>query len=620
MKRSMIAVAALLMLVPLMVGAAEHPPADALHPYVLQISGDATVAVRTLIVGSGGIVVAEDVEAGTMLIRLSDPAVMRLMDDSRVDSIRAARTGETPSEPAASGPMEELTAGGASSPATAEEISVRSGSAPLQIVTTSTCGTGCWTTGTYQYDGAGNIKAMGSDAFGYDRVNRLESATLSGHGLPQTRTQTFSYDAYGNLLSVTTSPSAPGDQSFSVSSATNRFTDATFDAAGNMLSRGSYSFEYDGANMTTRSNQAGAEFAFLYTADDERIARIDINESTGMPASIDWTVRGLDQKVLREWESTGGTYGTDTWTWKKDYVYRASHLLAAVTPTGTTHFHLDHLGTPRLITDGEGAKVAEHTYYPFGLEATEESQDAERMKFTGHERDLLSGDVNDLDYMHARYYSPVTGRFVSVDPGRFDPGHPQTWNRYAYVENNPVNRLDPDGRESAQTRLDTEIEVLQTHGYDPSFRDPTGQLVAAVVVSLLSPVDEATVAIAATRAIAGRAAQLLRAARGLDFTADMTKTTARSRSGHSAAGNKQLNEAMQADPTLRARMERKYGDDVVERTSTSNGGRRNPRGAEWDHNSKAATKLDLRSKENHAKKTRQEGQAGGGWKKFHKRK
>ncbi|HUO83950.1 MAG TPA: hypothetical protein VM534_02450, partial [Thermoanaerobaculia bacterium] len=40
-----------------------------------------------------------------------------------------------------------------------------------------TPGPGCWTTGTYQYDGAGNIKAMGSDSFGYDRVNRLESAT-----------------------------------------------------------------------------------------------------------------------------------------------------------------------------------------------------------------------------------------------------------------------------------------------------------------------------------------------------------------------------------------------------------------------------------------------------------
>jgi RHS repeat-associated protein len=68
--------------------------------------------------------------------------------------------------------------------------------------------------------------------------------------------------------------------------------------------------------------------------------------------------------------------------------------------------------------------------------------DAEVMKFTGHERD----DVN-LDYMHARYYVPFAGRFLSVDPGRdWDLREPQSWNMYAYVRNNPVNNTDPDGK------------------------------------------------------------------------------------------------------------------------------------------------------------------------------
>ena len=56
---------------------------------------------------------------------------------------------------------------------------------------------------------------------------------------------------------------------------------------------------------------------------------------------------------------------------------------------GIRHYHLDHLGTPRLITDRCGTAKATHAYLPFGEEATATNQDSEAMKFTGHERDLL---------------------------------------------------------------------------------------------------------------------------------------------------------------------------------------------------------------------------------------
>jgi RHS repeat-associated protein len=56
--------------------------------------------------------------------------------------------------------------------------------------------------------------------------------------------------------------------------------------------------------------------------------------------------------------------------------------------------------------------------------------------------------VDDLDYMHARYYLPLVGRFVSVDPADSGkPAGPQTWNRYAYVVNNPMKYVDPNGEE-----------------------------------------------------------------------------------------------------------------------------------------------------------------------------
>ncbi len=116
--------------------------------------------------------------------------------------------------------------------------------------------------------------------------------------------------------------------------------------------------------------------------------------------------------------------------------------------------HRDHLGSLRIVTDDAGLVARDsagseerHDYYPFGDEIVSSGRtiaSGSRRKFTGHERDEASG----LDYMLARYHSPALGRFLSVDPG-FDvqPENPQSWNLYAYVRNNPVNAVDPDGRE-----------------------------------------------------------------------------------------------------------------------------------------------------------------------------
>jgi RHS repeat-associated protein len=75
------------------------------------------------------------------------------------------------------------------------------------------------------------------------------------------------------------------------------------------------------------------------------------------------------------------------------------------------------------------------------------------MRFTGHERDRHDGDGvgtgDDLDYMHSRYYSPIFGRFLSVDPKarRSSLGSAQRWNRYAYAVGSPLAFVDLDGRD-----------------------------------------------------------------------------------------------------------------------------------------------------------------------------
>lgn len=70
------------------------------------------------------------------------------------------------------------------------------------------------------------------------------------------------------------------------------------------------------------------------------------------------------------------------------------------------------------------------------------------MKFTGHERDLGNpdGTGDDLDYMHARFCSPLTARFATVDPAHSaSKSKPQSLNRYTYALGNPLKFVDPSG-------------------------------------------------------------------------------------------------------------------------------------------------------------------------------
>ncbi len=181
-----------------------------------------------------------------------------------------------------------------------------------------------------------------------------------------------------------------------------------------------------------------------------------------------WTIRDLSGKVLRDYVNNNGTWGLQS-----DYFYRDGLLLAAETRTGQYHYHLDHLGTPRLITTISGTQAAYHAYYPFGEEATAFSQDTERMKFTGHERDLASpsGAGDDLDYMHARHESPVTGRFLSVDSAASTPSHAQSWNRYDYALNNPLKHIDKNGQNPIAVVGAAVVLVVPTHRRSSRGRD-----------------------------------------------------------------------------------------------------------------------------------------------------
>jgi RHS repeat-associated protein len=73
-----------------------------------------------------------------------------------------------------------------------------------------------------------------------------------------------------------------------------------------------------------------------------------------------------------------------------------------------------------------------------------------RQGFTQYERD----DETGLDYAQARYYANGQGRFISVDPllASGEPEEPQSWNRYSYTLNQPLDLTDPSGMEPQGVR------------------------------------------------------------------------------------------------------------------------------------------------------------------------
>lgn len=327
-----------------------------------------------------------------------------------------------------------------------------------------------WGPVQYAYDSSGNIKQMGTaaelqaqaeDHYTYDSAGRLIGSRVNG------KTERYQYDAFGNL----TSKSVDGEVAVTntVDGASNRLAGEIYDAAGNVTtSRSGHALRYDSLNMVSSIRRFDTRRWMVYDASDERIGVVN------GPDLSRWTIRGLNGQVLREFTGFETSIGNPYWEWKQDSIYADGRLVAGdrqIWPQyeeattrygGRRHYHLDHLGSVRVVTDREGRSISEHEYMPFGATQTRTHQEQidpgdphlDTHRFAGHTRDFLGSldedAANYLDYMHARYYDPNRGRFLSVDPSmdlKANLPNPQRWNRYSYVSNNPINKIDPDGRD-----------------------------------------------------------------------------------------------------------------------------------------------------------------------------
>ncbi len=119
--------------------------------------------------------------------------------------------------------------------------------------------------------------------------------------------------------------------------------------------------------------------------------------------------------------------------------------LAALTNGSGYFWHKDWLGSVRL-----SSSVLNRTYYfdrafaPTG-EMYKNFGNTTGLNFTGNTQDSFAGLLFDTPN---RELHPGEGRWLSPDPAGLaavDPSSPQSWNRYAYVMNDPLSNIDPLG-------------------------------------------------------------------------------------------------------------------------------------------------------------------------------
>jgi RHS repeat-associated protein len=291
-----------------------------------------------------------------------------------------------------------------------------------------------------------------TQTFSYDSLNRIQSATENltptGGSSTQTWKQTFSIDRYGNRRFDAANTTTLGSCTASV-------CNPEINTSDNRLKKdqvGGSSVDYDfDANGSLIKDFNGQRFS--YDAESHQKEFFSASNQTTTPDAT----YGYDGEGRRVKKTVGSGVTV--------FVYDASGQLSAeysttVVPQAqakVSYLTTDHLGSPRIVTDQDGGVISRKDFTAFGEEVTSAQRvggtngngydpPVVRQDYTGYQKDNESG----FEFAQARYYNASHGRFTSVDPltASASMEDPQSFNRYAYVGNDPLTSADPSGMET----------------------------------------------------------------------------------------------------------------------------------------------------------------------------
>jgi RHS repeat-associated protein len=216
-----------------------------------------------------------------------------------------------------------------------------------------------------------------------------------------------------------------------------------YDANGNMISatnpHGIASYSWTSYNQPNDISGFGNSSQLFYDGNHQRYKQI---ASYSGALETTYYVGGLLEKMA----NSSGTY-------YRHYIPAGSNTVVYTRQfagTNSTYYITqDHLGSSAVITDSNGAFLVKEKFSALGWNENTTAEEntmagVTRHEFTGHE----GLDNVWLVNMNGRIYQPSGSMFLSPDPNIPNPGDTQSYNRYSYVNNNPLTYVDPSGFES----------------------------------------------------------------------------------------------------------------------------------------------------------------------------
>lgn len=255
--------------------------------------------------------------------------------------------------------------------------------------------------------------------YSHDDLARIASANCGS-----VWSQTFSYyDPFGNI-------EKSGNSNFSAtySPTTNQMTSIggstpSYDADGDVTNDFLNTYTWNAYGRPITADGVGITY--------DALGRMVEQNRAGTYTQLAYSPSGFKMQLM------------DGMTFAVAFVPLPSGAMAIYTPSGTPTYyrHSDWLGSSRLASTPSQTMYSDSAYAPFGEVYAQAGTSDE--SFTGMDQNTSS---NLYDFP-AREYG-IQGRWPSPDPSGIksaDPTNPQTWNRYAYVVNNPLSLTDPTG-------------------------------------------------------------------------------------------------------------------------------------------------------------------------------